>query len=106
MINERYSNLLFGIGNNYDEPGDYVQNYLPSDYPFMMFSSYPINNMNNHLMSSGFYLQPNDPVYGGMPGNGYGMQMNPLYNNYGAANPYLETNKKTKKYDMFMSKNL
>ena len=96
---------MYGIGNSHDEPNDYVwQTYLPSDYPYLIYNSYPMNNMNT-LMTNGYY-QSSDPMFGGMGVNPFTLQMNQIYNNYGTANVYMESNKKAKKYDMFMSKNL
>jgi len=100
MPESKYANILHGIGGDYDEPSDYVwQNYLVSDYHYMMYNGF--GNM-NPMINQTYYPQ-SEPMYNNMANGHFNMNYNVVYNNYNPM-PYLETNQKNKKYDMFMGK--
>jgi CCR4-NOT transcription complex subunit 7/8 len=103
VLEQKYSNILHGIGHDYDEPSDYVyQNYLTPEYYYMMYGGFGgMNNMNS-MMNSNYYSQ-NDGMYNNMSNGHYNMNFNVVFNNYGGQMPYIDANQKQKKYD-FMGK--
>jgi len=102
MPEQKYANVLFGIGGDYDEPSDYVfQNYLAPDYYYVMYNGYGMNNM-NPMMNNNYYPQ-NDGMYNNISNGHYNMNYNVVYNNYGGGMPFIDQNQKNKKYD-FMGK--
>jgi CCR4-NOT transcription complex subunit 7/8 len=90
---QKYCNILHGIGGDYyDEPADYVwQNYVVSDYHYMMYNGFG-NNV-NPMMSSSYYPQ-NDNLYNNMSSGHYNMNFNAIYNNYNQV-PFMEPNQKS-----------
>jgi hypothetical protein len=93
---QKHSNVLYGIGP-YGSEGlnDYVwQNFIVSEYPYMMMNSYGMTNM-NPMMSSNYYAQ-NDTIYNSVGNSQYNMGYN-LYNNFGS-NTYMEPTQKPKKF--------
>ena len=102
---QKHSNVLYGIGLHGSEGlSDYVwQNFIVSEYPYMMYNSYGMTNM-NPMMSSSYYGQ-NDAMYSGVNNTQYNMpnmtnmsnmQYN-VYNSYGST-PYMEPTQKVKKF--------
>lgn len=89
---QKHSNVLYGIGQDGTEGvSDYVlQNFVVSEYPYMMYNSYGMGNI-NPMLNSNYYSQ-NDSMYNNLGGNQYNMS----YNTYPNYPPYLETNPKKK----------
>jgi len=93
---QKHANVLYGIGPHGTEGlNDYVwQNFIVSEYPYMMFNSYGMNNI-NPMMNSNYYSQ-NDVLYNNVGSNQYNMQYN-VYNAFGST-PYMEPGQKSKKF--------
>lgn len=93
---QKHSNVLYGIGPHGTEGlNDYVwQNFIVSEYPYMMYNSYGMTNM-NPMMSNSYYPQ-NDGMYGNVNNNQYAMQYG-AYNSFGS-NQYMDQTQKAKKF--------
>lgn len=93
---QKYSNVLYGIGYQGEGVGDYIwQSLLPSsDYPYMMYNNYGMSNM-NPMMNSNYYPQ-NEAMYSNVGNSQYNMSYNP-YTSFGST-PYLEPGQKPKKF--------
>lgn len=93
---QKHSNVLYGIGPHGTEGlNDYVwQNFIVSEYPYMMFNSYGMSNM-TPMMNQNYYSQ-NDNMYNNVGYNQSNMSYNP-YSSFGS-NPYMEPSQKSKKF--------
>jgi hypothetical protein len=90
---QKHSNVLYGIGPHGTEGlNDYVwQNFIVSEYPYMMYNSYGMTNM-NPMMSNSYYGQNDAAMYSSVNNPQYNMQYNMQYNSYGST-PYMDAQK-------------
>lgn len=89
ISDQKYINILDGIPPHSD---DVWRKAMVSEYPYMMFGSYGMHNM--QMMDNSYYPQ-NEAMYSNVANNPYKMH---YYQNYGT-NVYQDQSQKPKNYD-------